>query len=414
MKFVVLVGDGMADRPLKKLGYRTCLQAARTPNMDRLAREGERGIARTIPRGFDPGSDVANLSILGYAPAKYYSGRAPLEAAYRGIELGPSDVAFRCNLVTLNFGDSGSREAAVMDDYSAGHITSKEAGSIIRDIHRKLGGKDVSFYPGVSYRHLMVWRKGNEKIRCTPPHDITGRKIGDHLPRGRGADILLKIMDQAQQVLLSHPVNRSRRKRGLREANSLWFWGQGKKSAMPRFADKYGLSGALISAVDLTKGLGMCSGFEIINVKGATGYIDTNYEGKARAALRALRKHDLVYVHVEAPDEAGHQGDLKAKIQAIEDFDAKVVGPIAEGMKRFGEYSILLMPDHATPLSVMTHTDEPVPFVIFRSRQSQGKERGRACAYSEAIARMKGIRVFEKGHELMNYFIRGRRGAVAP
>jgi len=400
MKYIVLVGDGMAGRPLKELGNRTCLQTARTPNMDMLAAQGEVGTARTIPRGFEPGSDVANLSILGYDPKKFYTGRAPVEAEYRKLKLGPDDVAFRCNLVSLSAPCDSA--GSVMDDFSAGHITTKEATSLIHVINKKLGSRDIRFYPGVSYRHLMIWKKGRERIRCTPPHDITGKKVSGYLPEGRGADILRTLMRDSSELLLSHPVNKKRTGQGLRPASSIWFWGQGRKLVLPKFRKKYGLSGALISAVDLTKGLGICAGFDVINVRGATGYIDTNYAGKARAALRALKTRDFVYVHVEAPDEAGHNGDIKAKIRAIEDFDGKVVGTVVKGIEKMGDFRILTLPDHFTPISVRTHTPEPVPFVIWG--KGTGSRSG-ARSYSESICRMKKVRHFEKGHTLMDYFL---------
>jgi len=405
MKYIILVGDGMADRPMKELGGKTCLQKARTHNMDRLASEGEPGKVSTIPKGFEPGSDVANLSILGYNPSKYYSGRAPVEAEYRGIKLGPADVAFRCNLVTLQFPGPGKRDMAVMQDYSAGHITTKEAGLLIRDINKKLGDKNINFYPGVSYRHLMVWRDGKVKIKCTPPHDITGKKVAGYLPKGDGAELLRVLMEQSTELLLSNTVNKNRVKNGLSPANSLWFWGQGRKLSVPRFRDKYNLKGALISAVDLTKGLGICAGFDIIDVKGATGYIDTNYIGKANAALKALSKYDIVYVHVEAPDEAGHNGDVKTKIKAIEDFDARVVGTVLKGISKFKDYRILLLPDHATPIKIRTHTNEPVPFVIYDSSE---KRKNKGYAFNESLLRKKNIKVFDKGYKLMDYFI-GRK-----
>ena len=408
MKYIILVGDGMADKPLKILGYKTCLQKARTPNMDRLATEGEIGLARTVPKGFEPGSDVANLSILGYNPSKYYSGRAPIEAEFRGIKLGPEDVAFRCNLVTLDVSQSGDRDAFVMQDFSAGHITSKEAAILINEINKKLGDEKICFYPGMSYRHLMVWKNGTDEMKCTPPHDITGKKIGNYLPAGKGSDMLNSFMERSLEILLSNQVNQKRIKRGLNPANSIWFWGQGRKSLLPKFREKYGLKGALISAVDLTKGLGMSAGFDIINVKGATGYIDTNYAGKARAALRALREYDIVYVHVEAPDEAGHNGDVKAKVRAIEDFDAKVVGTILKDIHKTGEYSILLMPDHFTPIRARTHTEEPVPLVVCRSKDMAGTRKKKKRRYSEGISRMKNVRLFEKGHLLMDYFLKGK------
>jgi 2,3-bisphosphoglycerate-independent phosphoglycerate mutase len=297
---------------------------------------------------------------------------------------------------------------AVMQDYSAGHISTKEAALLIRAINKKLGTKDISFYPGMSYRHLMVWKNGKEKMRCTPPHDISGKKIDAYLPKGDGAGVLLSLMERSTEILRYHPVNQKRTRDGLSPANIIWLWGQGRKLTVPSFKDKYNLKGALISAVDLTKGLGICAGFDILRVKGATGYIDTNYIGKAKAALNALKKYDIVYVHVEAPDEAGHNGDLKAKMQAIEDFDRKVVGTILDGMKRFGDYSILLMPDHFTPISVRTHTSTPVPFALYRSSGLSGKHRGGARAYSESICRMKNVLVFEKGHRLMDYFVKGK------
>ena len=401
MKYVVLIGDGMADRPLKSLGHKTCLQVAKTPNMDWLATNGRPGKVSTIPKGFEPGSDVANLSILGYDPKKYYSGRAPIEAEFRGIKLGPKDIAFRCNLVTLGNPDTNSQ---TMKDFSAGHITTKEAGAIIKELAKELNTKDIAFYPGVSYRHLMIWKNGIEKMKCTPPHDITGKKTAAHMPKGKGADMLLSLMEKARAVLDKSSVNKKRIAKGQDPANSIWLWGQGRKLIVPTYKKKYGLTGALISAVDLTKGLGICAGFDVINVKGATGYIDTNYVGKANAALRALKNCDYVYVHVEAPDEAGHQGSLKDKIKAIEDFDSKVVGTIIKGMKKFDDYRILLMPDHATPIRLMTHTSEPVPYAIYGTDRKSKSSKPRP--YNEYICRMKKVDSFEQGHKLMDFFLK--------
>ncbi|HYQ47885.1 MAG TPA: cofactor-independent phosphoglycerate mutase [Thermodesulfovibrionales bacterium] len=402
MKYVVIVGDGMADRPLAELGGKTPLEYAHTPNMDRLASTGILGSVRTVPEDMHPGSDVANLSILGYAPAEYYSGRAPLEAASIGVELGETDVAFRCNLVTLKF--STDRTSAIMEDYSSGHIPTKEAAELIREINRHLGSDTVSFYPGVSYRHLMVWRGGSADVECVPPHDILGKDIADYLPVGNGDDLLKKIMKDSVAVLEAHPVNRGRIRDGKNPGNCVWFWGQGGKPRMPKFRDKYGISGALVSAVDLTKGLGIYAGFEILQVPGITGYLDTNYRGKTDAALNALQDVDFVYLHVEAPDEAGHSGRCTDKIQAIEDFDRFIVGGIVEGMRRFPEHRILLLPDHATPLEIRTHSAEPVPFVIFDSRK---KLQNTVSSYDEKITESEGIRVFEEGHRLMDYFIKG-------
>ncbi len=407
MKYIILIGDGMADRPLKRLGNKTCLQKAYIPNMDTIASEGEVGRARTIPPGFPPGSDVAILSIFGYDPAKYYTGRAPLEAASKKIELKPDDVAYRCNLVTLKFPKSKTREMAEVEDYSAGHISTKEARVLIKALNNKLGNKEIKFYPGMSYRHLMVWRGGRNNVKSTPPHDITGRKIGTYLPVGEGEDILNMLMEKSTEILLSHPVNKRRIKQGLKPANSIWLWGQGKKPDMPTFKDKYGLNGALISAVDLVKGIGVYAGFDIVNVKGATGYLDTNYLGKARAALNALKKVDIVCVHVEAPDEASHKGDAREKIKAIENFDSMVVGTILEGMKKFKQYSILILPDHSTPIQVMTHTNDAVPFALYRNYKTNVHAVS-SKHYSEDICKMKGIRIFDKGYKLMDYFIKGK------
>lgn len=400
MKYIVIIGDGMADRPLKELEGKTPLQVAFTPNMDRLAREGIIGLVRTIPPGFHPGSDVANLSILGYDPAQYYCGRAPLEAASMGVELDDGDVAYRCNLVALKY--NRLRTRAVMEDYSAGHISSEEAAILIRDINGKLGTDAIRFYPGVSYRHLMVWRDGELDVECVPPHDIAGKEIADYLPAGRGEEVLRALMRDSEAVLSNHAVNRERAEKGKKPANSIWLWGQGKKPRIPTFMDKYSLKGALVSAVDLTKGLGIYAGFEILRVPGVTGYIDTNYTGKAEHSLGALEKLDFVYIHVEAPDEAGHSGKVGDKIKAIEDFDALVVGTVLRGAKTFEEYRILLMPDHATPIEMRTHTGEPVPFVIYDSRVTRENE---GASFEEGISERKDIMVVEKGHTLMDFFI---------
>jgi 2,3-bisphosphoglycerate-independent phosphoglycerate mutase len=405
MKYVVIIGDGMADRPLEELGGKTPLQYAHTPHLDRLASTGILGRVRTVPEGMHPGSDIANLSILGYDPAHYYSGRAPLEAASIGVELGDDDVAFRCNLVTLRYGND--RANALMEDYSSGHITSEEARELINEVSRQLGTDRISFYPGVSYRHLMVWSGGAADIECVPPHDILGREIADYLPVGRGDEVLRKIMRDSAAVLDGHPINRERVKQGKNPANSVWFWGQGKRPRMPKFREKYGISGALVSAVDLTKGLGIYAGFEILRVPGITGYLDTNYQGKTDATIAALEHVDFVYLHVEAPDEAGHSGRCRDKVQAIEDFDRFIVGGVMEGMKRFPEYRILVLPDHATPIAIRTHSSEPVPFVLYDSREQR---KNAVSAYDERITERDDIRIFDEGYRLMDYFIKGDRG----
>ena len=393
----------MADRPVEELGGLTLLQKAETPNMDRLAREGIIGAVRTIPAGLHPGSDVANLNILGYDPRLYYTGRAPLEAASIGVTLAAQDVAYRCNLVTLRFGPD--KTPAVMDDYSSGHISTEEAGEIIATIEQKLGTEDIVFYPGVSYRHLMVWKKGDADMECTPPHDILEKEISGYLPSGRGENVLRELMMKSVVLLDGHPVNKKRIENGKKPASSIWLWGQGRKPQLPAYKDKYGISGALVSAVDLTKGLGICAGLEVLNVPGATGWLDTNYAGKTEHALGALEKVDFVYLHVEAPDEAGHSGSCKNKLKAIEDFDAFVVGPILKGLEeRFREYRVLLLPDHATPVKIRTHTDEPVPFVIYDSREKKNNE---GISYEESITCRNDIVVVEEGHRLMDYFIKG-------
>ena len=406
MKYIILLGDGMADRPHAGLGGKTCLQAAKTPNLDQLASRGIVGMVQTVPPGFPPGSDVANLTVMGYDPRQYYSGRSPLEAASIGVELGPDDVAFRCNLVTLRVTggkSAGVRRKAVMEDFSAGHISTQEARLLIEEIDEKLGSDQIRFYPGVSYRHLMVWKGGKDRMECTPPHDIQDKEIQDYLPRGEGDETITGLMESSLELLPGHPVNKKRQEAGKRMANSIWLWGQGKRPQMPTFKEKYGLEGAMISAVDLTKGIGLYAGFEIVDVPGATGWLDTNYVGKAEHALFALKTRDIVYVHVEAPDEAGHTGDLKNKIKAIEDFDEFVVGNIIHGMKQFDEYRILALPDHPTPVELRTHSNEPVPFVIYDNRKERA---GGPVAYDEKIAERKDALIFKEGHTLMDYFLK--------
>ena len=402
MKYIVMIGDGMADRPLKELNGKTPLQSAATPNMDRLAREGIIGKIRTIPAGFHPGSDIANLNILGYNPQEFYSGRAPLEAASIGISMKEDDVAYRCNLVTLKYNKDKTK--AVMDDYSSGHISTDEAKKLVLEINQRVGNKEISFYPGMSYRHIMLWSSGETKIECTPPHDITGKEIADYLPVGNGEDMLRELMLKSAGILENHPVNKERMKRGDKPANSIWLWGQGKKLGLPTFKQKYSLDGALVSAVDLMRGIGISAGFEILEVPGITGYLDTNYEGKAGGALKALERVNIAYIHVEAPDEAGHSGNYRDKIRAIEDFDARVVGNVLKGIVAFDEYRVLILPDHATPIAVKTHTDEPVPFVIYDSRMKRKNEN---ASFDESITERDDILVFEEGYKLMDYFIRG-------
>lgn len=405
VKYIVIIGDGMADWPLNELGGLTPLQKASTPNMDSLARKGIVGKVKTIPEGFPAGSDVANLSILGYDPAEYYSGRAPLEAASMGVELDNDDVAYRCNVVTLE--ENSDWTNYVMTDYSAGHIPSNESHELIRYVEDKLGSTSIRFYPGISYRHLMVWKHGENDVNCTPPHDILGRKIGKYLPHGDGDETLITLMRDSQGLLSDHGINRRRITEGHNPANSIWLWGQGKKPSMPTYVKKFGLQGALISAVDLTKGLGVYAGFDVLNVPGATGYLDTNYSGKAEYALKALETCNFVYLHIEAPDEAGHNGNVDDKLRAIEDIDSQIVGPVAgDAEDKFPEIRVLLMPDHATPIEVRTHTADYVPFVIYDSSTPHSSE---VTGYDERIVDSEHAMIFDAGHKLMDYFIKGER-----
>lgn len=394
MKYVVLLGDGMSDEKIESLGNRTPLQAANTPNMDYMAKRGRIGLAKTVPTGYPPGSDVANLSVFGYDPRSCYTGRSPLEAASMGIELGPGDVAFRINLVNLE----ARAGTLLMKDYSAGHISTDEGHELVEALQKELGSDEFHFYPGISYRHLLVWRGGNERITATPPHDITGQSILDYLPQGEGAEKLISLMNASQLVFHNHPQFRKRLEEGKTPANSIWLWGQGKAPHMQTYAEKFGLLGAVISAVDLVRGIGVYAGLEIIRVEGATGYIDTNYRGKAEAALKALEIADYVYLHVEAPDEAAHSGNLEHKLKAIEDFDSQVVGVVLEGIRKFGEFRILCTPDHPTPVARMTHTSDPVPFIIYAGEEP---EIPGVNGYDEDSAAGSGL-VVEEGCRLMD------------
>jgi 2,3-bisphosphoglycerate-independent phosphoglycerate mutase len=341
---------------------------------------------------------------MGYDPSQYYTGRAPLEAASMGVELDDRDVAYRCNLVTLKY--NRERTKAFMEDYSAGHISSDDAKSLIESLGREIEDKNVVFHPGVSYRHLMVWKGGRAGAECTPPHDIIGKEITDYLPLGPGSEFLRDMMRDSVDVLEPHEVNKQRLYMGSNPANSIWLWGQGRKPSLPSFKEKFGVDGALVSAVDLARGIGLYIGLEILQVPGITGYLDTNYTGKAEYALEALERVDFVYIHVEAPDEAGHSGKFEDKVKAIEDFDALVVGTVLRGLKEFDEYRVLLMPDHATPIEVRTHTTEPVPFIIYDSRSVRDNK---DASYSEEIADLEDALRIKHGHELMKYFIKGGR-----
>jgi 2,3-bisphosphoglycerate-independent phosphoglycerate mutase len=400
MKYIVLVPDGMADRPLKELDDRTPLESARKPNMDFLVKNGQIGRAVMVPKGMEPASDVANLSILGYDPRKYYSGRGPLEAANMGIELGEFDVAFRCNLITVS-GD-------VMADYSAGHISSKEAEVLIKYVDKHLGKKGtVKFYPGVSYRHLMIIKPDVSynvedfiKTECVPPHNILGQKISKNLPNGKAAEFLIKLMNESRRILEKHDINKVRIDLRENPGNMVWLWGQGTRPSLPNFKEQFGVEGSIISAVDLVKGIGRTIGLEPIRVPGATAYYDTDYRAKGQYAINSLKDKDFVFIHVEATDEAGHNGDIREKILAIENFDSQIIGPVLKAFKDDKNVRIILLPDHATPISLRTHTDEPVPFAIY------GKDvvPDRFEAYTERISYESDL-VFNQGWELMNYFI---------
>ncbi|MBN1758014.1 MAG: cofactor-independent phosphoglycerate mutase [Chitinispirillaceae bacterium] len=356
MKYALLIGDGMADWPIAELDNRTPLEYARTPNMDRIAAAGTIGLVATVPEGMHPGSDVANLALLGYDPMSYYSGRAPIEAASMGVRLSETDMAFRCNLVTI--------ENDTMVDYSAGHISTAEARTIINDLQQHCSTGMITFHPGVSYRHLLVYTGFSGDLVTTPPHDISGKAINSYLPQGEGAKKLLRLMEQAREILAVSAVNKARREADKRPVTDIWLWGEGFSRSLPSMAQRYGLTGSVISAVDLVRGIGVLAGLQVRLVEGATGYLGTNYAGKIKAARDALEEEDLVYLHVEAPDETGHEGILEKKIQAIEEFDTHIVGEMLQFQQERGDVRILVTPDHATPVAIKTHSAEPVPFII--------------------------------------------------
>jgi 2,3-bisphosphoglycerate-independent phosphoglycerate mutase len=395
MKYIVIVPDGAADYPNEMLGGKTPLEAADKPFMDSLAKKGILGRVKTIPQGFPPASDVANLALLGYEPQKYYCGRGPLEAANMGVELKEGDLAFRCNLITESEGK--------LLDYSAGHITDREAKILIEHIDRELGTAEIEFYPGKSYRHLMVYRQGAnlglEKLKLFPPHDIMGREINKHLPRGKNDECVNSLMRHSRSLLKDHEINKVRIDLGENPANMIWLWGAGPKPAIPTFREKFNLSGAVISAVDLINGIGKITGMRVVEVEGANGYYDTNYLGKAQEGLKALKEVDFLFIHIEATDEAGHNQDLRMKITCLERIDKLVVGTIVEALSG-QDYRILISPDHPTPVSKRTHTDEPVPFLI----AGTGVNAGNFSSYSEAEAVNSNL-YMESGLQLMKYFL---------
>ncbi|UCG15805.1 MAG: cofactor-independent phosphoglycerate mutase [Phycisphaerales bacterium] len=394
MKYAVILPDGAADEPVDMLGGRTPLEMAAIPNIDWISTNGRQGRVTTVPKGFGPGSDVCTMSLLGYNPAKDYTGRAPLEAAARDIAVGGDDLVFRCNLVTIVEG--------VMDDFTAGHISSGEAATLIADLDRQVAGGSAKFHPGVSYRHLLVLNDATDvDCTCTPPHDIIGKKVRQYLPKGAGADRIKGIMDRASVLLSSHEINDVRRDLGENQATDIWLWGQGTSRPLESFRDRYGVRGAVIAAVDLVRGIAKLLGMDLIDVPGATGYLDTDYRGKGQAAVKALDEYDLVLVHVEAPDEAGHNGDAKAKIQAIERIDKHIVGPVLDKLRTFDRWKILIAPDHPTPVGKRTHTADPPPFCLAGTGVHAVLER----PFTEKSAAGSDLQI-EPGHSLMQYFLK--------
>jgi len=397
MKFIVIVPDGMADQPLEELGQKTPMEVAHTANLDFMSQNGFTGLVQTIPPGMKPGSDVGNLSVMGYDPHICFSGRAPLEAANLGIKLKDDEVAFRCNLVTM--------DENRMLDYSSGHISTEEAAKLIGALNEELSEKGIRFVAGKSYRHLLILKVNNVdatvKIKCTPPHDIMGQEVPKFLPHGQGAMALLRLMEKARDILANHPVNNVRIDLKENPANNIWLWGQGTKPSVPSFEDKFGVEGSIISAVDLVNGIGRLAGLKVVKVPGITGYYDTNFRGKAEYALKSLKKRDFVFIHIEAPDEAGHNGDAKAKVTSIENIDREVIGPVLNHFNEQDDFRILVLPDHPTPVALRTHTSDPVPFVMYGRRIPQdGSEE-----LNERSAKEKGLR-FKSGEALMDEFMK--------
>lgn len=395
MKYIVILTDGAADTPNKELDGKTPLEVATKPNIDRLAQLGEVGMVKTVPEGFPPGSDVANLAVFGYDPQKYYTGRSPLEAESIGVPLELTDTTFRANVVTLSNEDK--YEDKTMVDYSSDEISTEEAHQLIEAVNKELKCDEYEFFGGTSYRHLLVWHNKENKFSLTPPHDISGRVVGEYLPEDK---TLLSIMKKSYEILKNHPVNLARIEKGLHPANSVWIWGNGTKPDLDTYKNKFGINGTVISAVDLIKGIGNCAGLKVVEVEGATGTVHTNFEGKADAAISALKEgSDFIYVHLEAADEAGHRHEVENKVKSIELIDSKIVEPIVSYLKDSGEdYHILLMPDHPTPLDIMTHTSEPVPYILYKSESE--KDSGVDC-YTESKAEATGV-YREVGYTLIN------------
>ncbi len=393
MKYIVLIIDGAAGLPVPEYGNQTCLEIAKTPNLDTLATAGSLGMVRTVPPGMEPGSAVACMSVMGYDPATYYKGRAAIEAGSMGINIGLGDVVFRCNLVTILEG--------VMRDYSAGHISSEEAQKMMFTLDEKLGGDEVKFYPGVSYRHILKLKGHEDSLGavCTPPHDISDKPVAEFLPHGPGSAKLRDLMARSEEVLKNHPVNIARESRGEPPATGIWlFWGSGPAPAIPAFKEVYGLKAAMTSGVDLLKGLAKMAGMTVLDIKGVTDGPDNDNVAQVEGALEALKTHDLVITHIEAPDEAGHEGDVKGKVDAIQKIDAEVVGRLRDW--RRDDLRVLVMPDHPTPITVRTHTAEPVPFLLW----GEGVKPNGAGRFTEAEARQTGV-LIEEGYKIMGRLV---------
>jgi 2,3-bisphosphoglycerate-independent phosphoglycerate mutase len=395
IKYAIILPDGAADEPIEELDGRTPLEAANLPNIDSIARAGRLGTVRTVPEGFVPGSDVATMSLLGYDIRKHYTGRAPIEAVARNVQLRPDDVVFRCNLVNITNGE--------MTDFTAGHIRTAEADQIIEALNAALGSEEVQFHTGISYRNLMVIRdKTALDVSCMPPHDIPQEPVAEYLPKGKGADKIRHLMEKAHKIVADHDVNHVRRDLGELPATDIWLWGHGMVPIMERFRQRFGVRGCVIAAVDLIRGLGKLLGWTLIEVPGATGYLDTDYAAKGRAAVKAIDEFDLVTVHIEAPDEAGHAGDAAAKIEALERIDELIVGPVLEKLRSFEHWRILVSPDHPTPIKVKTHTATPPPFCMAGTGVARVIAQDR---FTERLAAESDLHI-EQGYELMEYFLR--------
>ena len=377
MKYLILVPDGAGDEPVEALGGKTPLEAADIPMINELAAKGQVGTVKTIPPGVAPGSDAANLSVMGYDPSVYLTGRSPLEAASIGINMSDTDVAFRVNLITLT--GEGDYEDLIITDHSSGDITTEEADQLIQAVNEAFADERIHFYTGVSYRHCMIVHNGSTDYELTPPHDVLSQRVGDHLPKGEGSEFLTDMMKKSYEILKDHPVNQDRIARGLNPANTLWIWGQGRKPSLSSFYDKYGIKGTAISAVDLIKGIAICAGLNSVDVEGATGTLHTNFDGKAQAAIREYKDgKDFVYMHLEGPDECSHQGDMEGKLECMHSIDQKVLKPIVEYLRAAGEdFRALIVPDHRTPLAIRTHSADPVPYVIYDSRKEKPEDKSR-------------------------------------